>query len=200
MKHKNIVVAICLLLVLTICGNGQEILFDWQCNSENDGIPESQSGHFNYTIEDGVLIGSISGNDPWFNSPPDLNFDAGDAQKIKIRMKNATTCSALAFYWRENGGQGYSAERVKAFSIAANSSDFVEYIFDLKDAETWQNNIYQVRFDIPQPGADTGKVYIDYIQIIKSEEDSTTIEVSDFEFSALQPLINYSDENYFEVH
>lgn len=124
---------------------------DSPCDFSNewnrDGYFENWYGFTNLSnvsIDNGVLKGQPSTNDPSFNSP-NLSFAGQEVKAIKVRIKSQVN-SAMELFWRNANGQ-YSGTH-KAIANYTQSGEWQTVIFDLSQIPEWANNtIYGLRLD-----------------------------------------------------
>lgn len=90
----------------------------------------------------------ITGEDPYFLSPMNLNIDARQYHKIKIRINNHTN-NRIQLFWITNTDQNWRQELSCRIQVTSNikNTGFMDYTIDLSKIKTWKGIIYQIRLD-----------------------------------------------------
>lgn len=129
----------------------------WTVNSQISSMAQNK----------GFLEGIFSGSDPSIISRDGYAIDASLNKTIKVRLKNATSGTAAAFYFITDTDATYNAAKMKTFPITPNSTDYQEYIVDMSAVANWTGKIRQLRFDPVEVGAAAGGAFsIDSIKIV----------------------------------
>jgi len=117
-------------------------------------------------VKDDALTFNIIARDPYILSSPDLGIDIDKNKLIKIRFKHDTLRKSAKFYFLTDDDKKWNENKSKSFSILGGNDDYVEYIVDMSDVETWTGTLYRLRFDpIDNVDGVTGSFSVDYILI-----------------------------------
>ena len=107
---------------------------------------------------------TITGEDPNFRTPDNLNLDASKFKYIKIRMRNNMASTEAKVYFTTTADTTWNETKSKAFTIIANDSDYTDYLIDMNTVSVWIGTIKQIRID-PENGVASGTTSIDMIGI-----------------------------------
>lgn len=142
---------------VTIDGNWH---FKTEGNQQGWSFVNSLSGN----VAGGALNLTITGTDPYMNSPDNIGADASIIKKVKIRMKNSTTDTIAQLFWTTSSDPNWDGNKRADFTITANDNEYTEYTVDLSNNSRWSGTIKQIRLDPIRDGS-SGTVYVNYIII-----------------------------------
>ncbi len=139
-------------------------------------------------VSDGLLKVTLDGTsvNPQFTSKDLLTLAASTTtyKYLNIRMKNSTSGVNFKVLWLTSLKPGTYSQKIFNNSIAANDADFVNYSFDLTDAN-YTGDVKLFRIDCPINGPTTGFVEYDWIGLadeplstgIKSETTNPSLSI-----------------------
>lgn len=136
-------------------------IIEWNFNSNTEGWTVQH--HIDNILwqTGGFIGGNITGNDPYFHSPNNININTDSVNKIHIRLKNNSASSGAQIFYSTSVG-GWHEVRHIDFPIIPNS-DFTEYVINVGSVDSWSGTLEQLRID-PTVGVATGSFSIDYIK------------------------------------
>lgn len=136
-------------------------IIEWNFTSNTEGWTAIHDiGSFGWQSS-GYIGGNITGNDPYFYSPNNLNINTDSVNRVHIRLKNNSASSGAQIFYHTSAG-GWHEDRHIDFPIIPNS-DFTEYIIDVGSLDSWSGTLYQFRID-PTTDVTTGSFSIDYVR------------------------------------
>lgn len=121
-----------------------------------------------FGVTSGIMTGkSNSVNGAYIQSSNLLNLDLSRGKKVVIRLKNASTSTNLRITFVTNANTSYdTSNKMLDFTIAASSSSFVDYTFDMSSKSYWTGTLRQIRI-YPVRGVNAANFEIDYIRIVE---------------------------------
>jgi hypothetical protein len=154
------------------------------------------NGNHNVTYGNPATI-IITGSDPYFYSPDNVNLSAIDYKYIIIKMQNKTNDYSAQFYWNTTTSTGFSDTQMITFAIVPNDTIQRYYILDLSTNPNWTGTIRQIRFD-PVATASSGTVILDFIKFAGTYTASTAsipgiIEAENFDLGGQANAYNDAD-------
>lgn len=162
-KYLSIIAALIMIFAVTIPARATELI-GWEFTTDTEGwSPELYSDAYQ---SDGALVATFS-NVPLLKFPLLANWPIGGivvdgSMYVHIRLKNNSPSRNLLFQLNDE----YEIARFKTVvPITPNSSEFIEYNFDLSSVLEPQNisSIYiTVSHDV---SGFSGEMYFDYIRI-----------------------------------
>ena len=155
-----------------------KVVFKWDFENPDEFVNWSSLDISSLHVEDGCLVGSVSGADSQIYMP-NININSNGIVQVRIRIKYDTKAQIMGrkiYYICDNG---YSWREAQAASNGKqlNAKDgFVDTIFPIAGANL-TGTLKQLRFDVidypPSDYADT-KFMIDSIELIYSPAYDTT--------------------------
>ena len=140
--------------------NVKTIIWHFENSLEGWKLTKSYTGSASASI----LNLTITGADPFMNSPDSLNVNAASFPYIVIRAKNMTPTTTAAIYWIRNDNQNYSEAMHLDFPVNASETNYTEYKINMSANAEWTGTIKQIRVDFTQT-ASSGNVNIDYVAL-----------------------------------
>lgn len=116
-------------------------------------VMDISGGSFNFTV---------TGGDPYFESPGGLDIDMDQANVIRIMMKHNTSDNKAQIFFSTS--YSFSEENSVFFELVPNDSEFRVYEIDLSNNPNWTGTLTNLRFDIPNDES-SGTYSIDFIEI-----------------------------------
>ena len=143
------------------------------------------TNHYTGSASASILSLTITGGDPYMNSPDSLNVNATSFPYILIRAKNMTSTTTAGIYWTRTDNQIYSEAMHINFPVNASETNYTIYKINISANAQWIGTIKQIRVDFTQT-ASSGNVDIDYIaldndgvitELPAKKNDNSTIEI-----------------------
>jgi len=140
---------------------------------------------------------AITGADPYFYSPDNVNMSASNYKYIIIKMQNKTSDNSAQFYWNTTTSTGFSDTQMITFAIVPNDTIQRYYILDLSTNPNWTGTIRQIRFD-PIAAASSGSVILNFIKFAGTYTATTAtipgiIEAENFDLGGQANAYNDAD-------
>ncbi|MCC3375272.1 discoidin domain-containing protein [Cohnella sp. REN36] len=107
---------------------------------------------------------TVTGADPYLQSPDNLNIDASRYAYVKISMKNNTADNEAELYWLRDDDTVWDLAKYKLFGIRPHDDGYTEYVIDLSADPNWKGVIRQLRL-APANSASNGTIELDYVKI-----------------------------------
>ncbi len=139
------------------------ISWEFASNGDPDGWDLSKSLG-NVKILDGYLLASVVGTEPALVTKSDLDLNADDIKKIKIKFKNNTISTKARLYFRTDDSDCYCDGKVFEIEIYPNDTVGAVYEITPQDNEFWTGKIRGFKLE---PTYNKGDVAIDYIRLEK---------------------------------
>lgn len=138
----------------------------WNWNRNGDALGWSLAGTASgLGVSGGIVSFTSTGNDPRLYSPDGLSFDARSVNTLSFRVQNTSDRTAGALYWSRSDASGFSAQRVKLFSISASNEDYTTYSIDLSNIASWTGTITRLRLDLPQGQSAGAMMKLDWVDL-----------------------------------
>ncbi|RED98367.1 putative secreted protein (Por secretion system target) [Marinoscillum furvescens DSM 4134] len=135
---------------------------------ERDASCWNLEKHLSGEVEDGALVASVLGIDPILTLRGGLNVPSLYYSEMRIRMKNASSASNGAIYFRTSENPSFVGNFV-LFTLTANDDQFQDFIVDMSEHANWGGTVEGIRIDPQQPGASHGSVEISYIGFVRND-------------------------------
>lgn len=172
-------------------------VYGWEFDESNENwtINERISSS---TIVDGAYMIEILGHDentctdPAIYSPSNnVGVSTEKYNKVQISIKNISDATEMELYFATytDGQGGFSENRCVSINIEPNSSDFVEYTFDLVPEDCWYGILKKMMISVHGEGT----ACIDYIRFAKFDVDYPDI-IWEFDDNTVQNF-TVSDNN-----
>lgn len=145
--------------------NDRYFSINWNFDDKQDfnGGNPSMNNVTGFKIQDGLMSGTVNGNDPYLVSKDPLNVEIGNSNKLKIRLKNQTSSNTAQIYFTTGTSMNFDEAKHVDFPIQPNS-DFVEYTIDMSENSQWVGQIKALRID-PATNTNKGSFAIDFIKL-----------------------------------
>jgi hypothetical protein len=131
----------------------------WQFTNDAEGWAPS-SNIASFSVSDGKLELSSSGDEPTIASPDDLNIPISDFGSLRVRMKNTGTATSAKLYFTTQDDPAFSEAKSLTIAPIASSPEYFDYWFNLSGNAAWTGTLRRLEL-IPIQG--TGDVSIDSI-------------------------------------
>ncbi|MFD0713332.1 discoidin domain-containing protein [Paenibacillus sp. GCM10027626] len=148
-------------------------------NAEGWTLMQSLTGY----IYSGTYYLSITGTDPYLQSPDGLHIDASKYGYVKISMKNNTPDDTAELYWLRDDDTTWDLTKYKSFAIKPVDSGYSEYIIDLSAEPEWKGVIRQLRL-APANSAASGTIELDSIRVDRDGAGRASYDITE----AMTPL------------
>lgn len=111
------------------------------------GDPNANISGFQST-PDGHIVGTITGNDPYFHSADNLNISLASNRTLKVTFRNGSEGKTARMFFTKTDDPGIDEDKVVAFAIKPNDRRFTDYVVDMASHPKWKGTLKQLRFDI----------------------------------------------------
>jgi hypothetical protein len=152
---------------------------EWHFNSDGNTEGWGLANQLTGAVANGVISANLTGNDPFMFSDWTLTIPAATQNKVRIRMKNATSGTQATLRWlTSTDGDWWTNDKVVYFPIKANDADYTEYVLDMTQKVNWKDLVTMLRFDPVESGASSGTVSIDWIKITSDQSITVSPQAS----------------------
>ncbi|MFC1888786.1 hypothetical protein ACFL4G_03410 [Thermodesulfobacteriota bacterium] len=150
--------------------NGRVWSFD--AGDPDNGLWTAVHSIANLHVEEGKLVGDITGEDPHLVGPTDLRALASLNSGVRIRMK-IDAGSQAQLYWTTSTAPAWSSAMMRTFSITADNA-WHTYTLAFERSRAWTGFITGLRIDPNTSGS--GHFEIDTVEFVGASLSSNNIQ------------------------
>ncbi len=144
-----------------------EPILRWDFTSDAQGWGAAHA--LTLSATNGALNAQITGNDPNFLSPVNIEIDAA-YHYLTIRLRNETSDNLAQIYFLTDDDATFDESKHLNFALTPSDPGFTDYTLDMATVPTWSGVIKQLRVD-PVANLSSGQVVIDSIALSDQSPD-----------------------------